>query len=616
MPIVPLALRIPLLFLALMALARLGLGEFWRWPSFDPDYVYLLNAQTVAERTLPNHIDHPGTPVQAFGAIVLHLMGATGRDVIQRPEHYLAVLAWLQCALAAAALWWFGAAARRCGASPRLILLAQCLPLLSAGVLLENLMRYNPEPILLATGLSISALLLHGGPFTGWRLAAAVGALCGFGLAAKISFLGVAIGMAFLFSPGGALVYAASLLASAAIFTVLVWNRLNMLADWISGLIFNQGLYGGSGAGVYNPSSAVLHGLQLLWEAPVAGVVVVLGSYVWWTTRRSPSDADRDLRRKLLAILIAIAAQLLIASKYSMVRYVLPVLALTGAALILSWRLAPESLRWKGFYAGAGFVLIAFAANAYTVASGWTQRNHEMAVNRGVIEDGYSDCLVLAHYRAANPAFALTFADFYTGSRFASQIDAQYPGLIRDNDPRPGRGAPLTQDIFWRRGCALAVGQEAPATYQPPSGTRVARLYPGKYDQLRILAPVAPPETCEARLGDGWQRSAADSGGHAVRAQQDAFIVVASPDEQAITITADQAVPSQNGRIETRWNGQLVQPSKQKSNEAVSLQFDLKLRKGWNRLSLHGASSTGAPNGLALLWRNIGVHGAGCAFRE
>ena len=616
MPTVPLALRIPLLFLALMALARLGLGEFWRWPSFDPDYVYLLNAQTVAERTLPNHIDHPGTPVQAFGAIVLHLMDATGRDVVQRPEHYLTVLAWLQCALAAAALWWFGATALRGGTPPRLVLLAQCLPLLSAGVLLENLMRYNPEPILLATGLLISALLLRGGPFTGWRLAAACGVLCGFGLAAKISFVGVAIGMAFLFSPVGALIYAASLFASAAIFTVLVWNRLDMLAHWISSLIFNQGLYGGSGAGIYNPFTAAIHGLQLLWEAPVAGVMLVFGACVWWTTRRSPSIADRDSRRKLLAILVAIAAQLIVASKYNMVRYVLPVLALTGAALILSWRLAPASLRWKGCYAGAAFVVVAFAANAYSVTTGWTQRNHEMAANRRVIDNGLSDCLLLAHYRAAHPAFALIFADFYTGSRFASQIDAQYPGLVRDNDPRPGRDTPLTQNIFWRRGCALAIGQEAPAAYQPPSGTRVARLYPGKYDQLRILEPVATPEACEARLGDGWQRTSDDTGGHAVRAQQDAFIVVASPGEAPLTITSDQTMLSPPGRIDARWNGQLVQPSKQESNDALSLQFDLKLRKGWNRLSLHGAPSSGGPNSYAFLWRNIRVLGAGCAFRE
>ena len=59
-------------------------GPYWLAENSDPEYAYLLNALNVLEGRPPEHVDHPGTTLQMFGAVVIGLltMGHSASDLI------------------------------------------------------------------------------------------------------------------------------------------------------------------------------------------------------------------------------------------------------------------------------------------------------------------------------------------------------------------------------------------------------------------------------------------------------------------------------------------------------------------------------------------------------
>ena len=74
---------------------KIAAGPFWLSQNSDPDYQYLLNSLNIAQGKGVGHTDHPGTPVQISGAILLKLSAPTApvislqENVLRYPEKYL-----------------------------------------------------------------------------------------------------------------------------------------------------------------------------------------------------------------------------------------------------------------------------------------------------------------------------------------------------------------------------------------------------------------------------------------------------------------------------------------------------------------------------------------------
>ena len=50
---------------------RYSQGPFYYNSGYDPSYVYLISSLNIAQFKSPQHADHPGTPVQLIGAVIL-----------------------------------------------------------------------------------------------------------------------------------------------------------------------------------------------------------------------------------------------------------------------------------------------------------------------------------------------------------------------------------------------------------------------------------------------------------------------------------------------------------------------------------------------------------------
>src|SRR6266496_3808181 len=72
---------IPVLFFGIASVFNSGRGPFYCGYYYDPDYNYLFNALNLSLGFRPEHIDHPGTTVQLFGAAIIKTLNFGSSDV-------------------------------------------------------------------------------------------------------------------------------------------------------------------------------------------------------------------------------------------------------------------------------------------------------------------------------------------------------------------------------------------------------------------------------------------------------------------------------------------------------------------------------------------------------
>jgi hypothetical protein len=188
---------IPIALFALSLFLASQHGPYFLRNNFDPDYNYLLNSLSLLKLRTPGHTDHPGTTLQLLGASVVwfqwlgawllgHSQPLTD-SVISHPEEYLRGINIVLNALVGATLYWAAWAIYRLSNSLAAALLLQGSVLVYSQTFLA-LPRVSPEPLLIATGLALMALLApmvfssDGSGANENPLASAAGAMFGFGL--------------------------------------------------------------------------------------------------------------------------------------------------------------------------------------------------------------------------------------------------------------------------------------------------------------------------------------------------------------------------------------------------------------------------------------------------
>src|SRR4029079_1248187 len=84
-------LLLPALLIVVAFQIRTASGPYWFSENLDPSYAYLLNSLNISNLHRPNHIDHPGTPVQTLGAVIIRILNPTAdestraREVLKNP---------------------------------------------------------------------------------------------------------------------------------------------------------------------------------------------------------------------------------------------------------------------------------------------------------------------------------------------------------------------------------------------------------------------------------------------------------------------------------------------------------------------------------------------------
>lgn len=217
----------------------------------DPQYCYLLNGLNIANGTGDiGHVDHPGTPVQLFAALIIKITSFFRNsnditsDVLLHPEMYLFIIS--QCILLLVALLIFilGKVVLNKTHHPISALFLQTSTLFSfvISMYLPNLMT---EPFIVMCGLVMLIFYIkfifeqktNGTPF-----AIIFGLIAGLSLAVKFSsFPALVIPLILLTRWKDRVFYGITSNVSFIFCTLPIFNKYVYFLDFIRGIFYSYG---------------------------------------------------------------------------------------------------------------------------------------------------------------------------------------------------------------------------------------------------------------------------------------------------------------------------------------------------------------------------------------
>ena len=438
---------------------------------YDPEMPYFINSLALFKGVSYSYIDHPGTPVEVIGSLLLALTRPWTRGLAEffipyhlaHPQLFLALahgviaLFSLGCVLllARAAVARSTPGAMVAGAAAAVAYFALDPPAtfklltiwshnafafpfgtLALLWLVLRLRKQEPFGPLTALGAGVAAGLLTSVQL--YFLAWGVGTVVAIGVftwlrreavlevAGKIliAILGIGLGFFLGFEP--------------------VLHRFREFYLWVDRLVFHQGRYGTGPSGITTPGQWIDN---LIWVWNHAGPTAFLGTalilglvFVAMWTRGGPLRRHPAWWAASLALTAQLAVLWLAIGKHPGVPYLLPVAATLPLLLALALEVLLREKDWRGGLAKGGEAVVFAAFAVGTVIAGLTHLRGvdqialaDQAISREIrafsqrsgVDEG--ELTILWGYGVPSRCFALRFGDGYAGRSLQDEISAVCP---------------------------------------------------------------------------------------------------------------------------------------------------------------------------------------------
>jgi hypothetical protein len=456
-------------------------GPYWHGGNIDPNYAYLCNALLIANGRSPEHVDHPGTPVQLLGAVVLWSgnLGTSAAElnlrVLSDPERYLRLINRTLVALGALALFGSGVLLWRASSS---LILAFGLQLASL-LLIEThkaILMVAPEPLLVPIGLLFGTLFCvrlwkfgQASADVDIRVGWLMSLLAGLAVATKITFAPIAaIPLLFASTVRQALITGLVLFGAFLVGIAPALGRLGRMGTWLFNLATHSGLYG---RGAIGPISVDTYADNIVELSGYLGILPVVWTLVLVIVLIS-SRLGPLLKRRcsiLYGVILIQILTLMLVARQPAARYLLPVFTfapfLGGAALMLvfAW---PSRSRIFGLSA-CGAVLI---LGGWIFRHDWSAFKQELQARaedvqlcRAWLQENKGDQRIIYYYGGPSPEYALHFGNLFSLRAFAEIMQADHTspifyGLFNGKFDTFGGTIPLSS-VYASRVPFLMVGQ-------------------------------------------------------------------------------------------------------------------------------------------------------------
>src|SRR6266487_1367494 len=429
---------IPVLFFVIASIFVNGRGPFYCAYYYDPDYNYLVNALNLALGFRPEHVDHPGTTVQLFGAAIIKTLNfgssdvETAVNVIGRAESYLNMLNTSLILIYSGLLFTTGWSVLK-----RTKSLLAAISIQSTPVFLDNnfsaWLRFNPEPFILICCLPITAILCVKTPGRenySVKSLIPLSFLIATGCISKIIFFPVVLIPLFcLISWRERACYALGVLLFCFLWTSPLIAAYPTIANWIVSLITHKGRYGQGATGLlpdtyFRNLSKLLAANWLLTAMAALNVVALFFHIV--RRRKTTETSERSLIQLVLGLALAESLQFLIAAKNPEDRYLIPAVAFCGLNSLLLIRFFQRCFQPSMTLVRAGVAtgivvlsVIGFRLN-HQYQKVVAQRENGLELDSRWRTEKTNSASVF-FYGAPSPIFAGWFANFWVGMRY-SQI--------------------------------------------------------------------------------------------------------------------------------------------------------------------------------------------------
>ncbi len=437
----------PVLFLFLHALFSEARGPFYLAVHYDPEYAYLFNGLNLVSGVAPEHVDHPGTPLQVFAAVCIKLANirsttnATIETVLAHSEAYLKGLnlALAGCYLLAQLL--LGILVWRKTESVTSALLLQATPFLLADDFVETV-RFRPELMILVLTLVMAAtlyicILRENRESNG--IIYLLGFLAATGLVSKINFLPLVLLPLFsLRTWRGRTVYIFSGSLFTGLWLLILMPHLHRITTWIIALATRQGQYGTGDAGWFGAHYPEFLA-QFVVARPIFFLLIglslgaIIHTYGWRWNKAAPQE--KRLAGLLSGLVLTQSVVYLMAAKFAQGRYLVPAVAFCGLncmlllRLVRYWEDCAITRNWLRQVCLSLGILI-FCWSAIGLRNLRTQMATHRDQHQGMAQtlEKYSIDETIVHYYGCSSLYhALWFGNTYSGRRYARAIENLFP---------------------------------------------------------------------------------------------------------------------------------------------------------------------------------------------
>jgi hypothetical protein len=424
--------------------------KVWYGAGYDPEYAYLFNSLNVATFRLVGHFDHPGTPMQVYGALILQgswLVHPNGesltQEVLSHPEDYLRLLNVATAILAAMAIFIAGFFILRRTGNFWYALILQLIPFISGFILYNAFARITQEAMLMIASLAMATALVdwlvNSTPEKENRYAKAFGMISGFGMASKILFAPLLI-LPFIIlgnlkSRKRYLLFTAG---SFVVFTLPIVTLYPNMAWWVIKLFIFTGQYGSGPVGLVDTLSYPQNLWWTLMANPTLSMLTAVG-LIWLIAQfilKKPLQSQIHGRtyRLLAAVIAAIALGYIVVAKQPKESYLLPYEMIASVLVILilyhtsNLRFMKRNRAWIPTLltlAFAGFVIPSGLAAKKKLYS--PDKNPMWETSWLAAEAASENSIRIFAHPASSPVAALFFGNAYSHWRYAELLKSLYP---------------------------------------------------------------------------------------------------------------------------------------------------------------------------------------------
>ncbi len=442
---------IPLIVFFLALLMKKATGPYWLGLNLDPSYVYLFDSFRILDGKVPMIVEHPGTTLQLFGALILRGLNlfSTNQeilvDIIKRPEFYLSVMNFILLLLfmLTTGIIGFYAYKKTKDVFFSCIIQSSSLQYLTvksfvhSGEVLPVIANFYPETFLIIiNNLYLLCLLklFFEPPRKSFSFFLIIfGCVCALGIITKMTFAPLVLLPFFLLSGfEKKALFSLSLIVCMGILTLPISSRYAKMVEWIGSLFTHTGIYGTGNSGFINVSD-ILSNFWLLarWNILLFAVILTSSMFVGYFLIFKRSYIDADFKKKkitlfITAILLTALAQIGIVLKHLGPHYLVPALCFSGVLIGFLYLLLKSTKLSKClFYLWLGivFIQITYSVVYYDKLN---KRNLSLYNFSTEVYCRFKDCLIVPYYRASSKEYALFFG-YRQYAPYGKQLKAQYP---------------------------------------------------------------------------------------------------------------------------------------------------------------------------------------------
>lgn len=449
---------IPILIFFLSYSLSIIKGPFFLGINSDPAYQYLFNSLLMLHLIPPIHIDHPGTTVQLFGAVVIWVKYFFTQSyqntlplrysVITNAESYLGIINTLIVTLIAATTFFTGFKVYKLSRQKLIAIIFQ-ISLLLFPTVIKATTQVSPEPMLILVVIILSCAFLptfldaenHDPTMTHCII---IGTILGFGIATKVTMVPLIL---FCLIPDGLnnkILTFISCIFSFFVFTLPIATHYHRMLDWFISIAVHAGIHGGGPEGLPEMKTLWSNLAMLIEKESVFFIffgIITIFTIIFFFKRKVvfQTRTGKNNYKGIVVISLIIFTQIMITVKHPSIHYMLPSMVLAGLSIVILLNLIQAVFGGnRTQYASIRYVLIFLVILCLPICLLKIQRTkHFYSAYRDAatqiekkINSSYKDYMVIEYYGSSSIQHALFFGNSSCRGAFRKTLNPLYPNTI------------------------------------------------------------------------------------------------------------------------------------------------------------------------------------------